>query len=82
MPEIGGTKLAGEIGDMLAGVRRTIEAAKIGIAGALTELTDEVGQLKNVEVVIRSEAKAVRDLKTSLLGNATGGENSGVNGEG
>lgn len=77
MPEIGGSRMVGEIGGMLADVRKTIDAAKLGIAGALTELTDEVGQLKNVEAAIRSEAKAVRDMKTSILGNATGGENSG-----
>lgn len=77
MSEIGGRKMVGEIGGMLADVQRIIADAKIGIAGALTELTDEVKELKNIETAIRGEAKAVRDMKTSILGNATGGENQG-----
>lgn len=75
MPEIGGSKLAGEIGGMLADVRRTIDDAKLGIAGALSEFTEEVRGLKNVEVAIRAETQVVRELSTSILGNATGGEN-------
>ena len=75
MPEIGGKKLSDDIGGMLADVRKTIDEAKIGLAGAVTELTEEVNGLKHVETAIRGEAKAVRDMKASILGNATGGEN-------
>lgn len=77
MPEIGGKKMVGEIGGMLADVRKLIDDAKLGIAGAVTELVDEVKDLKNIETAIRGEAKAVRDMKTSILGNAVGGENEG-----
>lgn len=76
MPGIGGSKIVGEIGGLVADVQKILAEAKLGIAGALAEFTTEVSDLRNVEVAIRAEAKAVRDLKTSILGNATGGENS------
>lgn len=75
MPGVGGSRMVGEIGGLLGDVQKILSDAKLGIAGALAELTDEVRDLKNVEVAIRAEAKAVRDMKTSILGNATGGEN-------
>lgn len=74
MPELGGKKLAGDIGGMLADVRRSIESAKAGLAGAVTEMIEEVEGLKHVEAAVREETKAIRDMKTSILGNAVGGE--------
>ena len=76
MPEIGGSgKLIGDLGTLFADLRKTVDDAKIGIAGAASELVEEVKGLKNIETAIRTETKSVRDFKTQVLGNATGGEN-------
>jgi vacuolar-type H+-ATPase subunit C/Vma6 len=75
MAEIGGKRMVGEIGALLDDVRKSIADAKLGITGAVTELVEEVKDLKNIETAIRGETAAVRDLKTSVLGNGTGGEN-------
>lgn len=76
MPDqLGGKKLVGELGGILASVRKTVEDARIGIAGAASELMEEVRDLKTVETAIRSETQAVRAFKTEVLGNAIGGEN-------
>jgi hypothetical protein len=76
MPEIsGGHKLIGDLGDLFADLRKTVEEAKLGIVGAASELVEEVKELKHVETAIRGETKSVRDFKTKVLGNATGGEN-------
>lgn len=76
MPDAtGGKKMVGEIGGMLASVRKVMEEAKLGIEGAVSELMTEVKDLKHIEVAIRDETKSVREMKTSILGNAVGGEN-------
>lgn len=78
MPEIsGGNQLIGDLGTLFADLRKTVEEAKIGIAGAASELVDEVKGLKNIETALRGETQSVRDFKTKVLGNATGGENQG-----
>lgn len=69
MPEAGGKKLAGEFGGMLADVRKMIDEAKIGIAGAITELVTEVKAGKQVERAIRDEAATVRKAFGEMLGN-------------
>jgi hypothetical protein len=78
MPEIGGKRMAGEIGGMLRNVRAMIDEAKLGITGAVTELMTEVSELKHVEMAIREETASVREMKTSILGNAVAGESSGT----
>ena len=76
MPEIsGGNQLIGDLGTLFADLRKTVEEAKLGIAGAASELVEEVKGLKSIETAIRGETKVVRDFKTKALGNATGGEN-------
>ena len=76
MAEIGGTtKLMGELGGIFAGIRKAMDEAKLGIAGAASELMTEVKDLKVVEVAIRKETDSVRQFKVELLGNAAGGEN-------
>lgn len=76
MPEIsGGNQLIGDLGTLFADLRKTVEEAKLGIAGAASELVEEVKGLKSIETAIRGETKSVRDFKTQILGNATGGEN-------
>lgn len=76
MPEIsGGNKLVGDLGALFADLRKTVEEAKIGIAGAASELVEEVKGLKNVETALRGETQSVRQFKAQILGNATGGEN-------
>jgi hypothetical protein len=78
MPEIsGGNQLIGDLGTLFADLRKTVEEAKLGIAGAASELVDEVKGLKNIETALRGETQSVRDFKTKVLGNATGGENQG-----
>lgn len=76
MPEIsGGNQLIGDLGTLFADLRKTVDEAKLGIAGAASELVDEVKGLKTIETAIRGETKSVREFKTKILGNATGGEN-------
>jgi len=75
MAEIGGKKLVGELGGILGQVRKAAEDARLGIAGAASELMAEVGNLKQVEKAIRSETASVREFATSVLGNAVAGEN-------
>lgn len=78
MPEIsGGNQLVGDLGTLFEELRKTVADAKMGIAGAASELVEEVKGLKSVETAIRGETKSVRDFKTQILGNATGGENQG-----
>lgn len=69
MPEIGGKRLAGDFGAMLADVRKMVDEAKLGIAGAITELSTEIQSGKEVERAIRAEAAAVREAFGSVLGN-------------
>ena len=69
-----GTKLVGELGLMLDDVHKMMDSVKGGIAAAVVEFKGEVEGLKHVETHIRGQSKAVRDFKTGLLGNATGGE--------
>jgi head-tail adaptor len=77
MAEIGGsTKMLGEIGSLFADVRKAMEDAKLGIAGAASELMVEVKGLEHIQTAIRSETESVRKFKVQLLGNATGGENT------
>jgi hypothetical protein len=76
MAEIGGSsKLIGDLGGLFGDIRKAVEDAKAGIAGAASELMVEVKDLKHVETAIRTETESVRQFKTKLLGNATGGEN-------
>ena len=76
MPEIsGGNQLIGDLGTLFDDLRKTVADAKIGIAGAASELVEEVKGLKNIETALRTETKSVRDFKTKVLGNGTGGEN-------
>lgn len=76
MPEIGGGgKMIGEIEGLFDDIRRAVEEAKLGIAGAGAELMTEVRGMKAIETKIRAETKSVTDFKTRLLGNATAGEN-------
>jgi hypothetical protein len=70
MPELGGKKLAGEFGGLLAGVRKLVDEAKLGIAAAITELTSEIQSGKEVERAIRAEAQVVRDAFAEVLGNS------------
>lgn len=70
MPEVGGGKLAGEFGGMMADVRRMIDETKLDIAAAVTELTTEVQAGKQVAKAIRAEAAQVRQAFGSVLGNA------------
>jgi hypothetical protein len=77
MADLGATKLMGELGGLFEDVRKTLEEAKLGIAGAASELMSEVKDLKVVETALRAETKSVRDFKTKLLGNAIAGENEG-----
>ncbi len=82
MPDNNGhsaTKLVGELGIMLDDVRKLMDGVKGGIADAVTEFKDEVQGLRHVETHVRGQAKAIRDFKAGLLGNATGGE--GAEGE-
>lgn len=70
MPEVGGKKLATEFGGMLAGVRKMVDEAKLGIAAAVTELVTEVKSGKQVETALRAEAAEVRKAFGEVLGNA------------
>lgn len=70
MPEIGGKRLAGELGGMLADVRKMVDEAKLGLAGAVTELVTEIKSGKEVERAIRAEAAEVRKAFGEVLGNA------------
>jgi hypothetical protein len=77
MPEISGGKgLVGDLGTLFADLRKTVNEAKLGIAGAAAELVEEVKGLQHIQSAIRSETKSVRDFKTQVLGNATGGEDA------
>ncbi len=80
MPDLGGKSLVGEVGGMLGDLRKAVEGAKAGLMGAVTEFIQEVEGLKHVEAAVRSETKEIRDLKTSILGNAVGGEGQGEKG--
>lgn len=70
MPEIGGSKLAGEFGGMLADVRRMMDEVKLDIGAAVTELATEIQAGKDVAKAIRAEATEVRRAFGSVLGNA------------
>jgi len=70
MPEVGGKKLAGDFGSMLSDVRKMIDEAKLGLAGAVTELTTEIKTSKLVEKALREETAAVRKAFGEMLGNA------------
>ena len=77
MPEIGGTtKFTGELGSMFDGIRKAMDDAKMGIAGAASELVEEVKGLNVIETALRKETDGVRQFKVKLLGNAAGGENT------
>lgn len=81
MPEIGGsTQIVGDLTTMFADLRRdlkaAVDAAKLEVAAAGSELVEEVKGLKVMATAIRAETKGVRDFKTSILGNATAGENT------
>ena len=76
MPEIGGSgKMLGTLDGIFEGVRKAVEEAQLGVAGAASELMTEVRGLKAVETALRAETKSVLDFKTKLLGNALAGEN-------
>lgn len=78
MADIGGSRqLGSELGGLFADVRKVVAEAKTGIAAAAAELMTEVRGLKQVETAIRAETQSVREMKTSLLGNAIEGENEG-----
>jgi hypothetical protein len=81
MPEIAGsTKIVGDLTSMFSDLRRDIMAAvtdaKTDVAAAGAELVEEVKGLKVMATALRAETKNVRDFKTQILGNATGGENA------
>lgn len=81
MPEIGGSgKMVGELAAMFEGLRtdlkKVVDEAKLDVAAAGAELVEEVRGLKAMAPALRAETKAVRDFKTQILGNATGGENT------
>jgi hypothetical protein len=79
MPEIGGKKLSGEFGEMLAGVRRMIDETKLDIAAAVSELTTEVRGGKQVAKALREEAAHVRSAFGAVLGNDPGAaEDKGI----
>lgn len=82
MPEVGGRKLAGEFGEMLAGVRKMVDETKLGIASAVTALTTELQGGKEIERQLLAEAAEVRKAFGEVLGNRpppdekpTGGNN-------
>lgn len=72
--EIGGKRLVGDLGGIFGQMRKAVEEARLGVAGAASELMTEVQGLKNVEKAIRSETATVREFTASVLGNAVGGE--------
>ena len=69
MPEVGGRRLAGEFGSMIADVRKLVDEAKLGLAAAVTEFATEIKAGKEVERALRAEARAVREAFGSVLGN-------------
>ena len=69
MPEIGGKRLSGEFGSMIAGVHKLMDETKLEIAAAVTELTEEVRGGKQVAAAIRQEAAHVRNAFGGVLGN-------------
>jgi len=75
MVEIGGKKLVGDLSGIFGQVRKAAEEARLGIAGAASELMAEVQNLKQVEKAIRTETASVRTFATSVLGNGVEGEN-------
>lgn len=69
MPEVGGKRLAADFSAMLADLRKGIETAKAGIAGAIAELTSELESGKEIEKAIRAETAEVRKAFGEVLGN-------------
>jgi hypothetical protein len=80
--EIGGKKLAGELGAMFAQIKQVVDDAKLGVAGAASELMEEVRGIKAIEQAVRAETAAVRQFKAQMLGdNALAGENADTEGK-
>lgn len=69
MPEIGGKKLAGQFGDLLASLRKASEDAKTELAAAGAEFVTEVANVKKVTKTIRDETAEVRKAFGEILGN-------------
>jgi hypothetical protein len=74
--EIGGKRLAGELGAMFSQIQQVVDKAKLGVAAAASELMEEVRGVEAIEKAVRSETAAVRAFKAQMLGdNALAGEN-------
>lgn len=69
MPDFGTTRLTGEIGAIFDDIRKKIDEAKMSIAGAATELVEEVRGYDDVARALRAERDTVRKHIDSLLGN-------------
>lgn len=69
MPDVGGRKLAGEFGNMLAELRKTMDETKLEIAAAVTEVQSELATGKEVAKALRAEADDVRQAFGAVLGN-------------
>ena len=72
MPEIGGRRLAGGLGSLLADLRSKAEAARLGVMAAGAELNTELEAMKQVEQAIRAETAEVRAVVNDVLGNDRG----------
>lgn len=80
MPEIGGKKLAGELGAMLQDVRRLVDEVRLDVAGAATELASEIRGGKDVAKALRAEAAEVRKAFSEVLGNQPPADDEGEKG--
>ena len=70
MPEAGGKRLASSFADMMAEVRRSIDAATAKVSDAVKELKVEIdGGADDAAKALRAEAAEVRKGFGQLLGN-------------
>lgn len=70
MPELGGKKLAGEIGFSFASVRKALDEARFSLVGAVTELLAETKRIGETEKSVRSETASIKRMNDDVLGNA------------
>lgn len=69
MPEIGGKSLAGDLRSALAGLRKVVDETKLEVAGAVSDVTVEVKNMKEVAKRLRAEANEMRQASAEMLGN-------------
>ena len=78
MADDGNLKLTGEVSGLLGGslkgvladVRKAVDEVRLEIAGAASELVEEVKTGKQIARALRSEAANVRAEYATILGNA------------